>query len=84
MSIIPLGRLIRQNFNELRNKKGSIFIEASLVLPLTCIILITMITTAMSFYGDLAEQAKNHKEELAEKSYLLQMALIRNYEKDNR
>ena len=59
------------------------FIEASLVLPLTCIIIIIMITTAMSFYSNLEEQVENHKNELANKSYTLQIAFIRNYEKDN-
>ena len=81
MLIIPLERLIKRSFNHLKGKAGSIFIEASLVLPLTCIILITMITMAMSFYRNIYDQVQNHKEEMMNESHRLQMEAVRVYEK---
>ena len=77
----PLGHLVRQSFNRiLLSKKGSIFIEASIVMPLACIIAIAMIGLAISFFNDFEKQVRGHKLELSEKSYTLQIEIIRNYE----
>lgn len=46
------------------NKKGSIYIEASIVLPLSCLIVITMITISVSFYNVFLKTVMNHKEEI--------------------
>jgi len=63
------------------NKRGSIFIEASIVMPLALIISINMLLMAMFFYQNICEQTRRHKEELRQFSYVLQMEYIRNYER---
>ena len=76
-----LARLIKQSFSSaLKSKRGSSYIEASIVMPLACIISIMMIQIAIVFFNDLLKQTTKHKEFFEEKSYSLQIELIRNYE----
>ena len=49
-----------------KSKRGSIYIEASAVMPLTCLIVIGMITIAISFYNQLNKQVEEHKVLLSE------------------
>ena len=78
----PLEHLAKPNSNrKLLNKKGSIFIEASIVMPLACIIAIAMIQLAICFFNEFASQVAEHKLDLSEKSYTLQIEIIRNYGK---
>lgn len=46
------------------NKRGSIFIEASMVMPLTCLIVIGIIILSIGVYNNLNKQVKIHKEAL--------------------
>ena len=46
------------------NKRGSIFIEASMVVPLTCLIVIGIIILSIGVYNNLNKQVKIHKEAL--------------------
>ena len=77
-----LERLAKLNFKRnLLNKEGSLFIEASIVMPLACIIAIAMIQLAICFFNEFASQVAEHKLDLSEKSYTLQIEIIRNYGK---
>ncbi len=76
-----LVRLIKQNSSfVLRSRRGSSYIEASIVMPLACIVSIMMIQIAIVFFNDLLKQRTEHKEYFEEKNYSLQIELIRNYE----
>lgn len=44
----------------LKNKKGSIYIEGSLVMPLTCLIAVSLIGIAMYFHGNIIKQIETH------------------------
>jgi len=46
------------------NKKGSIYIEATMVMPMAFMIVITMLTISIGFYNQFINQVKWHKEEL--------------------
>lgn len=46
------------------NKKGSIYIEATMVMPLTCFIVIAMIVISVGFFNRFTEQLNLHKNEL--------------------
>jgi len=50
----------------LKSRKGSIYIEASMVMPLTCLIVVGMLLLAMGFYNQFIEQKKHHNEALKE------------------
>ncbi len=80
--MIPLEHSVRPSFKKIfSNKKGSIFIEASIVMPLACIIAVAMIQIAIISFNELAKQVADHKLELSERSYVLQTEIIRNYER---
>lgn len=77
----PLAHLVKQNFKKFTfDKGGGLFIEASVVMPLACIITIMMIQIAILFYNDFSKQVDDHKLEISQKSYFLQTEMIRNYE----
>ena len=77
-----LERLVKANSKIFsHNKKGSIFIEASLVMPMACIVFIMMLQIAVFFFYQLREQVETHMEELNNKNYMIQIEMIRNNEK---
>lgn len=77
-----LERLTKASFRIFsHNKKGSIFIEASLVMPMACIISIMMLQIAICFFYRFQEQVETHIEALNNKNYMLQIEIIRNNEK---
>lgn len=77
----PLGLLVKQNFKKnLFNKRGSIFIEASIVMPLACIITIMMIQISIVYYNEFAKQVHHHMDDISKKSFIIQTEIIRNYE----
>ncbi len=69
------SRIIRNN------KKGSMYIESSMVLPMACFVMIVLIGISMRFHGRLAEQVLEHEEYFTQKKYTIQMEIIRNYER---
>lgn len=80
--MIPLVRWIKQNFKKtLLNKRGSAILEGSMTMPLACIIAVMIIQMAVLFYDDFAVQVKDHKKQLDERYYTLQIEMIRNHEK---
>lgn len=50
----------------LRGKRGSQMIEATLVMPLTVLIMISLIGLMMTFFGNLKEQIQDHETERRE------------------
>ena len=64
----------------LNSKRGSIFVEATIIMPLTISISVAMILLAVHFHGQLLEQAKTHKKEIEEKSYNMQLEMGSWYE----
>lgn len=62
------------------NKKGSIFIEASMILPITVLTIAGLICLIMFFHGQFAKQADEHIRKLSEEDYSAQMEMIRNNE----
>lgn len=63
------------------NKRGSMYIEASMTLPLACFILIALVGLTMTFHGNVARQAENHKETVAGWDCKKEMELIRRYDR---
>ena len=47
-----------------KNKKGSIYVEASLVMPAACLICIALIYITMFFYTEIRRQVDSHAVEL--------------------
>lgn len=47
------------------NKKGSVYVEATFVMPAAVIIAAALITLTVSFYSDICRQAERHEEELS-------------------
>ena len=77
-----LGHLVKANSKMFsHNKMGSIFIEASLVMPMACIVSIMMLQIAIYFFYQLQEQVENHIEVLNNRNYVIQIEMIRNNEK---
>ena len=77
-----LGHLVKANSKMFsHNKMGSIFIEASLVMPMACIVSIMMLQIAICFFYQFQEQVETHMEALNNKNYMLQIEIIRNNEK---
>lgn len=78
----PSVHSAKQNFkNSYRNKNGSIFIEASIIFPLACIIAIAMLHFAILFFNELEGQVSEHVSTIKEDSYMIQVEIIRNHEK---
>lgn len=65
----------------LRGKAGSVFIEASMILPVTCLILTALIGIIMTFHGNLAKQTKLYGEEVKSWDRSVQVEIVRNYER---
>lgn len=80
--MIHLARLTKQSFKGFcHNKKGEVFIEASIAMPLACVISIMMLQLAVIFFNELEEQVKEHISMINEKSYMIQIEILRKNEK---
>ena len=76
-----LVHLIRQSFNSvIKNKNGSSYIEASIAMPLACIISIMMLQLGIVFFNDLIKQTEEHKEYLDKTYGVLYWYIMRNLE----
>ncbi len=74
--------LVKASFNkQVFNKRGSLYIEASMLMPLACFIMIALMGIIMTFYGHLVKQTENHKEEVCKWECTKEIELIRNYER---
>lgn len=65
----------------IKSKKGSIYVEASLVMPVTCLISISLIGLAMTFFSDIRHQVDYHKEELEKWSQGKEASYIRSIDR---
>lgn len=76
--MVLLVHFLKQNFkNSLSNKKGSIFIEASITMPLACVIAVTIIQISVVLFNDFKNQVQDHVKYMDEKSYSMQIEIIR-------
>lgn len=57
------------------------FVEATLVMPLTCMILISLISLMMIFYNELLTQTETNAEELAGIYENREVTYIRTYDR---
>lgn len=62
------------------NKKGSMYLEATMVMPLSIIICISLIYISLNFYNEIVRQVESHKQYLEDANYLLQLEILRYYE----
>lgn len=67
--------------NRLSDKAGSIYVEASIVLPMTCLIIISMIGLVMTFYSNIYKQAEVHIETVSDWNHSKQIEVIRRYDR---
>lgn len=80
--MIPLEVSTRASFKKhAADKRGSIYVEASMVMPLTCFIIVALMGIMMTFHGELSRQIKLHKDGAAQWSCSSELILIRNYER---
>ena len=63
------------------NKRGSVYIEASIVLPVSCLILFALATPIMIFHGDVAQQVSKHTEDISAWDCEKEIEAIRKYER---
>lgn len=64
----------------LRSRRGS-FVEATMVLPLTVLLIVSLMGLMMHFYSDFCGQLDRHAEELAELAKVKEVKCIRLYDK---
>ena len=63
------------------NKRGSVYIEASIVLPVCCLILFALAALIMIFHGDVAQQVSKHTEDISAWDCEKEIEAIRKYER---
>ena len=63
------------------NKRGSVYIEASIVLPVSCLILFALAALIMIFHGDVAQQVSKHTEDISAWDCEEEIEAIRKYER---
>ena len=63
------------------NKRGSVYIEASIVLPVSCLILFALAALIMIFLGDVAQQVSKHTEDISAWDCEKEIEAIRKYER---
>lgn len=49
----------------IKNKKGGIYIEASVAMPAACVISVLLVSITISFYSGICRQVSLHREELS-------------------
>ena len=62
-------------------KRGSVYIEASIVLPVSCLILFALAALIMIFHGDVAQQVSKHTEDISAWDCEKEIEAIRKYER---
>jgi hypothetical protein len=65
----------------LANKRGSAILEATMVMPLTCLILVTLVGIIMTFHGDLSKQVSMHEKEVLKRECHKELLKIRVYDR---
>ena len=63
------------------NKRGSVYIEASTVLPVSCLILFALAALIMTFHGDVAQQVSKHTKDISAWDCEKEIETIRKYER---
>lgn len=63
------------------NKRGSVYIEASIVLPVSCLILFALAALIMIFHGDVAQQVSKHTKDISAWDCEKEIETIRKYER---
>ena len=56
-------------------------VEATMVMPVTCLIIISLITLMVTFYDTFIAQTMKHKEELAQIYESREVTYIRTYDR---
>jgi hypothetical protein len=80
--MILLGLSAKLSFKKIfANKKGSAILEATMVMPLTCLILVTLVGIIMTFHGNFAKQVNSHKKEILERECHKELLKIRLYDR---
>ena len=62
-------------------KRGSVYIEAAIVLPVSCLILFALAALIMIFHGDVAQQVSKHTEDISAWDCEKEIEAIRKYER---
>lgn len=62
---------------KLAQRSGSIYVEASMVMPLTCLVMAGLIAVIMSFYGAVSKQSEDHIKQASEWDVTGQIEVIR-------
>lgn len=63
------------------NKRGSVYIEASIVPAGRCLILFALAALIMIFHGDVAQQVSKHTEDISAWDCEKEIEAIRKYER---
>ena len=80
--MILLEALTKAGFKKsLFDKTGSIYVEASIVMPVTCLIIIGMIGLIMTFYSSVHKQAEEHIEIVSGWDCSEQIEVIRRFDR---
>lgn len=62
-------------------KRGSMYIEASMILPVSCLIMASAAGLIMTFYAGVEKQAAGHIKEAAEWDLHDEIEIIRKYDR---
>ncbi len=65
---------------KLRSKRGS-FVEATMVLPLSILMIIALINLMIGFYQGFYTQVENRQEDIKEMYRIREVSIIRAYDK---
>ena len=63
------------------NKRGSVYIGASIVLPVSCLILFALAALIMTFHSDVVQQVSKHTEDISAWDCEKEIEIIRKYER---
>ena len=69
--------MLRSGDRWLRSRKGSVYVEASLVMPAAVIIAAALISLSMYFYSDICAQVRQHEKELSERPQGYESSYVR-------
>lgn len=56
------------------------YIEATMVMPLSILICISLIYISMNFHGAIKEQVESHERDMSENNYRVHLEILRHYE----
>ncbi len=79
--MIRLAVSVKAGFKKTAERKGGIMVEAAMVLPVSCLIVFSLVGLIMTFYGQVKTQTYNHERAAAEWQIFDSIEGIRRYER---